>query len=80
MACFLDLSGLIRFRCLGSSPGICARTGKRHFVLSGVHSTGQFWTKRAEPYPLRFCNTLAKAYANCFARQAAEGFWKYVAL
>ena len=80
MACFLDLSGLSRFRCLGSSPGICARTGNRHFVLSGVDSSGKFWTKRAEPYPLRFCNLLAKMYVNCLARQKAEGFWKHIAL
>ena len=77
LGCFLDLSGLTRFQCRGCPPGACARSKLRHFVLSGVDSTGQFWTKRAEPYPPRFCTLLSKIYANCFARLTAEGFWRY---
>ena len=78
LSCFLDLAGCSRFQCQGCPPGQCARTGKRHFILTGVDEHGQFWTKRAEPYPTRFCSFIARLFANYFAKRAADRFGSYV--
>ena len=51
-----DLQRLQR-RCRGSS-GICSKTQKLHWQLSGTYQ-GQNWTKIAQPYPVPLCRQLA---------------------
>lgn len=45
-------------RCQGEK-GLCSRTSKRHFLLTGSAPTGTPWTKVAEPYPTGLCRALA---------------------
>ena len=78
LACFLDLGNCARFQCHGCPPGYCSRTGKRHFILTGVDDKGKFWTKRAEPYPNKFCNFIARLYCDYLAKRSATDFGKYV--
>ena len=53
----IDFSGLLR-RCR-MKGGRCSRTGKKHLVLSGTDSSGQFLTRKAQPYPLELCKEIA---------------------
>ena len=46
-------------RCLGGRRGICTATGAPHRPLTGLTPEGKFWTKVAEPYPLRLCRRVA---------------------
>ena len=72
LSCNLDLSGLDSFVCKACPPGVCARTGKRHQTLSGVNSDGKFWTKVAEPYPMRLCKIIGLAYRNKWMEQTCD--------
>ena len=45
--------------CQGKK-GICNASGKPHLPLVGRDPTGTFWTLRAQPYPKRFCQDVAK--------------------
>lgn len=55
----LDLQRCHR-RCHGSS-GICSRSGKPHFHLTGSNSKGVPWTRVAQPYPPQLCHALCHA-------------------
>ena len=60
LLCFnLDSQDLQRLqrRCRGTS-GICSRTQKPHWQLSGSFR-GQNWTKIAQPYPRQLCRHIA---------------------
>ena len=50
-------------QCSGP-PGICSRTGRRHFVLTGSAPGGKPWTLVAQPYPKPFSASLAAALWN----------------
>ena len=43
--------------CLGH--GICSRTNKQHFQLTGSNKHGVPWTRVAQPYPHQLCHALA---------------------
>jgi hypothetical protein len=47
-------------RCTGK-PGICSRTNRAHFQLSGSSTQGVPWTAIAMPYPGKLCHDLAHA-------------------
>ena len=60
LLCFnVDPQDLLRLqrRCQGSS-GICCKTQRPHWQLSGTYK-GQNWTKIAQPYPVSLCKQLA---------------------
>ena len=40
-------------------PGLCSRTQKRHFHLTGSARNGVPWTRIAQPYPPQLCHHLA---------------------
>ena len=44
--------------CSGQN-GLCSRTGRRHWRLSGTGPTGVLWTKFTEPYPAKLSGDLA---------------------
>ena len=46
--------------CCGA-PGVCDRTGKGHFQLTGSARNGVPWTRIAQPYPKKLCHHLAYA-------------------
>jgi len=70
----LDMSELARQVCVGAKRGLCARTGARHIQLSGKHPSGIWWTKFAEPYPLRLCTAIARSYYNSVVAERAGVF------
>ena len=39
--------------------GRCSFSQRKHIILTGKDSTGQWMTRRAQPYPLRMCHQLA---------------------
>jgi hypothetical protein len=45
--------------CSGRN-GQCSQTGLPHRQLTGRDATGTFWTLRAQPYPMTFCQDLAQ--------------------
>ena len=59
------LQTMSSYKCQGKH-GICSHTNKPHLVLSGVSSSGCFWSRIAQSYPRRFCT----AYAKLFQQQA----------
>ena len=44
----------------------CGATNKRHLVLEGRDGQGVFWTRRAQAYPVAFCNTAAETLRRDF--------------
>lgn len=40
-------------------PGICSRTHKHHFQLTGSNRNGIPWTRVAQPYPAALCHNIA---------------------
>ena len=42
-----------------STSARCIYSGKRHIILAGKDSAGMWWTRRAQPYPLRLCASIA---------------------
>ena len=46
--------------CLGHG-GLCSRTGKKHFQLSGKDSSGMWLTARGAAYPPQFCSAYSDA-------------------
>lgn len=46
--------------CVGNK-GICSRTGKPHFQLTGSSPQGVPWTRVAQPYPHKLCRQIAHA-------------------
>lgn len=70
----VDVSPL-ELTCLGTS-GMCSRTGLRHQVLEGRSPSGQFWTKIAAAYPLRFARALASCLVDATRQQLASRFAK----
>ena len=57
--CYDDLRR-IQLLCTGKH-GICSRTRRPHFHLTGCNSHGQNWTAVAQPYPSKLCEGLAYA-------------------
>ena len=55
-----DIQRLIQHRCVGTK-GICTRTGRRHFQLTGSNKKGIPYTRLAQPYPSGLCHDLAHA-------------------
>lgn len=55
----LDTARLAQAHCCGTG-GLCSRTGKRHFLLTGTCGrTGTPWTQVAQQYPRKLCQSLA---------------------
>ncbi len=54
-----DTARLAQAVCTNCPRGLCSRTGKPHFLLSGSNSQGVPWTRVAQPYPTRLCRQLA---------------------
>lgn len=52
-------SDLHRITKVCHGRGICSRSHKAHFQLSGSRNDGTPWTKVAEPYPAKLCRDLA---------------------
>ena len=59
--------------CQGHPPGVCSRTGRRHWLLTGSGPGNQPWTKIAEPYPSRLCLDLAHVLTSKY--HATTIFW-----
>ena len=60
----LDLSFFDDNRCLGVARGQCKFRFGGHRELKGIDPiTKQFWTKIAEPYPVKLCKAAALASA-----------------
>ena len=55
---------------------LCSNSGKRHFVLEGKDAAGIFWTKRAEPYPAKFCALIASAVRSLLIMTFVNKRWK----
>ena len=53
-----DIQRLIQHRCVGTK-GICTRTGRRHFQLTGSNKKGIPYTRLAQPYPSGLCQVLS---------------------
>eukprot|EP00438_Fugacium_kawagutii_P003851 Skav230672 [mRNA] locus=scaffold2185:329965:335309:- [translate_table: standard] len=70
----VDLGILQPFTCHCSKRGICGHTGKPHIPLMGLHPSGAWMTKIAEPYPLPLCRKLAQVFYNADLAAIAEGF------
>ena len=73
LTCRLVTSELEQHRCRGAAPGLCARSGCRHIQLVGRSPNGVFWTKIAEPYPPKMCDSLVSSFVNSdLARKASR--------
>ena len=57
----MDSIDLHRLQHTCTGIGICSKTGKQHFQLTGSNSKGVPWTRIAQPYPLKLCRALAHA-------------------
>ncbi len=44
--------------------GRCSFSGRKHIILSGKDSLGQWMTRRAQPYPIRMCEAIALKLIN----------------
>ena len=51
-------------RNCSSSNGVCSRTKRPHFPLTGTDENNVFWTLRAQPYPRQLCQAVAATVAN----------------
>lgn len=54
-------------RICTSKKGICSRTHRPHFALSGTDENNVFWTLRAQPYPRALCREVAATVAQNMA-------------
>lgn len=43
--------------------GRCSFTNRKHIILTGKDSSGQWMTRRAQPYPLKLCQRIATLVA-----------------
>ncbi|CAE7219960.1 gag-pro-pol [Symbiodinium sp. CCMP2592] len=69
----VNLSFLAVHTC--HSKRVCQYTGDRHVPLQGqTHSSGQWRTKWAEPYPPRMCRAIASAFYNSEVATMARRF------
>lgn len=57
----IDISSL-GLKCTGTIHR-CSRTHRQHLPLKGRDASGQFWTLRAQPYPLAMCKEFASVAA-----------------
>jgi len=57
----LDSQDVARIGRLCQGKGICSRTQKKHFQLSGSNHQGVPWTRVAQLYPAQLCKQLAFA-------------------
>lgn len=55
----INISELHRLTKVCCGRGVCDRTGKPHFLLTGSRRDGVAWTKVAEPYPHKLRVALA---------------------
>lgn len=51
--------------CQGQN-GVCSRTGRRHWPLTGSGPGGKPWTVLAQPYPPKVCKALAHALTSTY--------------
>ena len=51
-------------KCCHTKHGRCSASGHRHLILAGKDSQGCWWTRRAQPYPVAFCNSVAEVLAS----------------
>ena len=66
-----NLEALGRRCCMRNK--LCSRTNKRHIVLQGCDSSGQWLTRRAQPYPLQLCAEAASLIAGLCSTQSGKG-------
>ena len=57
----LDSQDLHRLQRLCTGRGLCSRTRKPHFKLTGSNHQGIPWTRVAQPYPSGLCRDLASS-------------------
>lgn len=74
LAVWMQLDLLQQYRCLGSRRGICKFTGVPHVPLCGLHPSGVWMTKYAEPYPWPLVRRLATMFQNTAVSQIAMEF------
>ena len=55
----LDTQDVARIGRLCRGRGVCDRTGRQHFQLTGSNHQGVPWTHIAQPYPTLLCKQLA---------------------
>ena len=55
----IELDDLHRLQHKCSGHGICSRTGRPHFQLTGTGPGNRNWTPITQPYPLKLCEALA---------------------
>jgi hypothetical protein len=48
--------------------GLCSRTQRPHFALTGTDENNIFWTLRAQPYPHELCQKVAAVLAKDMAK------------
>ena len=48
--------------------GLCSRTQRPHFALTGTDENNIFWTLRAQPYPHELCQKVAGVLAKDMAK------------
>lgn len=74
----LDLSHLMQYQCRGSKRGVCAHSGMSHLPLCGLHPSGVFMTKYAEPYPWKLTRLLAQAFGAVELATIADNFSRHL--
>ena len=62
-----DLGIFENCRCNGA--GACVFSGQPHIQLTGSGPGGVPWTRRAQEYPLKMCNKIAKVLSNLLRSQ-----------
>lgn len=79
---FIDQQDLARLgkRC-HAVGGLCSRSGKKHFQLTGTGPGGICWTRIAQPYPRKLANSLAHCLlANARAKYMSTQRFKWYLL
>ena len=78
MGIHINLDLLQPYRCIGTKWACCLLSGKPHVPLTGHAPNGCWYTKLAEPYPLRFTRLLAQAFLNTDLASIARDFSRYL--
>lgn len=78
MGIHINLDLLQPYRCIGTKRACCLLSGKPHVPLTGHAPNGCWYTKLAEPYPLRFTRLLAQAFLNTDLASIARDFSRYL--
>ena len=61
----VDSADLLVFEnCRCHSKGVCAFSGLPHIQLTGSGPGGVPWTRRAQEYPVKMCNKIARVLSN----------------